>query len=103
MTTLKVTVEDLAILGGAPTFDVPLHVGRPNIGDRQRFQEYVNDILDRRWLTNEGRYATQFEQRVAQVTGVEHCVAVCNGTLALQIAMKALGLHGDHARPGLPA
>jgi len=95
MTTLKVTVEDLAILGGAPTFDVPLHVGRPNIGDRQRFQEYVNDILDRRWLTNEGRYATQFEQRVAQVTGVEHCVAVCNGTLALQIAMKALGLHGE--------
>ena len=95
MTTLKVTVEDLALLGGTPTFDVPLHVGRPNIGDRQRFQEYVNDILDRRWLTNEGRYATQFEQRVAQVTGVEHCVAVCNGTLALQIAMKALGLHGE--------
>jgi len=95
MNTLKVTVEDLALLGGTPTFDVPLHVGRPNIGDRQRFQEYVNDILDRRWLTNEGRYATQFEQRVAQVTGVEHCVAVCNGTLALQIAMKALGLHGE--------
>src|SRR5207245_924482 len=95
MNTLKSAVDDLAIWGGAPAFEYPLHVGRPNIGDRRRFQECVNDILDRRWLTNEGRYVKQFEQRVAQLTAVQHCVAMSSGTVALEIAIKALGLHGE--------
>ena len=37
----------LAILGGAPAFSEPLHVGRPNIGDRARLQERIDAMLDR--------------------------------------------------------
>ena len=36
--------------------DKSFHVGRPNIGDRERLLERINDILDRRWLTNGGPY-----------------------------------------------
>jgi hypothetical protein len=49
----KKLLADLAILGGALAFTDKLLVGRPNIGDRRRFLERVNDLLDRRWLTND--------------------------------------------------
>ena len=52
----KASLEDLAIFGGTPAFKENLHVGRPNIGNRERFHERVADILDRKWLTNGGRY-----------------------------------------------
>lgn len=89
------TVADLAIFGGTPKFAEKLHVGRPNIGDRERLLGRINDILDRRWLTNGGRYVCEFEQRVADLGGVEHCVAMCNGTVALEIAARALELKGE--------
>lgn len=89
------TVGELAILGGAPAFTEKLHVGRPNIGNRQRLLERINDILDHRWLTNNGPYVREFEQRLAEMIGVRHCIAMCNGTVALEIAMRALGLKGD--------
>ena len=85
----------LAPFGGRPAFDEPLHVGRPNIGDRRAFESRVSDILDRRWLTNSGRYAQEFEQRVAEIVGTKHCIATCNGTVALEIAIRALGLTGE--------
>lgn len=93
--SVKQRIEDLAIFGGKPAFENALHVGRPNIGNRQRFEERVNDILDRRWLTNNGDYVQEFERRVAQIVGVEHCVAMCNATVALEIAIRALGLKGE--------
>ena len=49
---VKLHIEDLAIFGSEPAFDEELHVGRPNIGDRQKLLERINDALDRRWLTN---------------------------------------------------
>jgi dTDP-4-amino-4,6-dideoxygalactose transaminase len=89
------TLHDLAILGGAPAFADKLHVGRPNIGDRDRLLARINDILDRRWLTNAGTYVREFERRVAEMTGVRHCIAMCNGTVALEIAIRALGFRGE--------
>jgi dTDP-4-amino-4,6-dideoxygalactose transaminase len=91
----KESVDDLAALGGRPTFDETLHVGRPNLGDRGRFLERVNEILDRRWLTNNGPTVQEFEQRVADLVGVRHCVAMCNATVALEIAARALDLAGE--------
>ncbi len=52
-------------------------------------------ILDRRWLTNNGPVVQAFEREVAQFLGVRHCVAMCNGTIALEIAIRALGLTGE--------
>jgi dTDP-4-amino-4,6-dideoxygalactose transaminase len=86
---------DLAINGAPPAFDEPLHVGRPNIGDREAFLQRINEILDNQWLTNNGPMVQEFEQRIAERLGVKHCVAMCNGTIALEIAIRALGLEGE--------
>jgi dTDP-4-amino-4,6-dideoxygalactose transaminase len=87
--------NDLAVNGAAPAFEELLHVGRPNMGDRDAFLRYVNDIFDRRWLSNDGPLVQQFEARVAEHLGVKHCVAMCNGTIALEIAIRALGFEGE--------
>jgi len=86
---------DLTIHGAPPAFGEPLHVGRPNIGDRAAFLQRVNQILDNQWLTNNGPMVQEFEQRIAAYLGVKHCVAMCNGTIALEIAIRALGLQGE--------
>ena len=87
----KMSVDDLALFGAQPAFAEPLHVGRPNIGDRRKFEARIGDILNRRWLTNGGPYVAEFEQRIAKLAGVEHCIAMCNATIALEIAIRALG------------
>jgi dTDP-4-amino-4,6-dideoxygalactose transaminase len=92
---VKNSPTELAINSGVPSFGDKLHVGRPNIGDRNRFLERVTDILDRRWLTNNGTYVQEFEQRLADYLGVRHCIAMCNATVALEITIRALGMHGE--------
>jgi dTDP-4-amino-4,6-dideoxygalactose transaminase len=89
---MKLNIDDLAILGGIPEFDEKLHVGRPNIGDREKLLERINDMLDRRWLTNNGPYVQELEKRIAEYIGVKHCISVCNATVGLEIASRAIGL-----------
>ena len=43
-------------------FDRTMHGGRPNIGDRSRLRYWIEDLLDRRWLTNSGPYVQKFEK-----------------------------------------
>jgi dTDP-4-amino-4,6-dideoxygalactose transaminase len=86
---------DLAIHGATPAFEQPLHVGRPNIGDRERYLQLAGEMLDRRWLTNDGPLVREFEERLAEYLGVKHAVVMCNGTIALEIAIRALGLSGE--------
>jgi hypothetical protein len=62
-TTGKNSVRELAVFSGRPAFKDPLHVGRPNIGRRERFLQLVNDIIDRRLLTNNGPLVQQFAPR----------------------------------------
>lgn len=94
-------LEDLAIFGGQPAFSAPLHVGYPNVGNRDVLLQRINDILDRRWLTNMGPYSQEFERRVSEHLGVKHCIAMCNGTVALEIAIRALGLTGEVIVPSM--
>jgi dTDP-4-amino-4,6-dideoxygalactose transaminase len=94
-------VEQLAVFGITPAFAEPLHVGRPNIGNRGKLLERINDILYRRWLTNMGPYSQELEQRIADMLGVRHCIAMCNGTVALEIAIRALGLKGEAIVPSM--
>jgi len=91
----KSSIEQLAILGGEPAFTEPLHVGRPNIGNRKALIERINDMLDRRWLTNNGPYVQELERRIADYLGVKNCIAMCNATVALEIAARALDFHGE--------
>lgn len=85
----------LAILSAEPAFKEKLHVGRPNIGNREEFHRRIDGILDRRWLTNNGECVQELEARLAALLGVKHCIAMCNATVALEIAIRALGLKGE--------
>jgi len=76
-------------------FKEPVHVGRPNIGNRDRFLERAEQILARRWLSNNGPVLQEFEQKIADFLNVKHCVCVCNATVGLEIAVRAAGLSGE--------
>src|SRR4029077_6353655 len=89
----------LAITGGTPRFQDKLHVGRPNIGDKERLMQRFEGILDRRWFTNDGPMVREFEQRIISVTGAKHCISMCNATVALEIAIRALELCGEVILP----
>lgn len=92
---MKRKVTDLAILGKPPAFSSKLHVGQPNIGNREKLLARINDMLDRCWLTNNGQYVREFEQRIASFVGVRHCIAVCNATVGLELVTRAAGLKGE--------
>lgn len=85
----------LAVLGGAPAFAEPLHVGRPNIADRQTVLARIEAALDRQWLTNDGPLVRELEARLAEYLGVQHCIAMANGTAAMEVLARALGLEGQ--------
>jgi dTDP-4-amino-4,6-dideoxygalactose transaminase len=85
----------LAVLGGTPAFANPLHVGRPNIGNRARFLERIETMLGRRYLTNSGPFERELERRISEMLDVRYCVAMCNATIALEIAIRALNLRGE--------
>jgi dTDP-4-amino-4,6-dideoxygalactose transaminase len=87
--------NELAIFGGNPTFQEKIHVGRPNIGNRQRLLERIDDMLNRGWFSNNGPFVQELEQRIADRLGVKHCIAMCNGTIALEISIRATGLTGE--------
>jgi len=82
-------------------FDHPLHVGAPNTGCRERFQERVDGIFSRNWLSNRGPLVEEFEEVLASYLGVKHCITMCNGTVALEIAIRALDLRGEVIIPSL--
>jgi dTDP-4-amino-4,6-dideoxygalactose transaminase len=78
-----------------PAFREPLHVGRPNIGDPDEFLRLVSGALERQWLSNDGPLVRELESRIADYLGVAHCIAITNGTIALEIATRALGMTGE--------
>lgn len=73
----------------------PIYVGSPNIGNREAFTNRITDILDTRRFSNNGPFVQEFESRIAEFLGLKHCVAMCNATVALEIASRALNLHGE--------
>ena len=91
----------LALFGSQPAFPEPVHVGRPNIGDRAALMQRFEDILDSRWLTNRGRQVQEFEKRLAERLGVKHCIAMCNATIALEIVTRALEMKGEVIVPSM--
>lgn len=96
---MKQHLHELAILGGTRAFTDALHVGRPNVGDRERLLARINDMLDRRWFTNNGPLVQEFEQALAAYTQVKHAITVTNATIALEIAVRAAGVHGEVILP----
>lgn len=76
-------------------FAQPITVTRPSLPPLQDFCRGLEDIWDRAWLTNDGPVVRQFREKLLHFLRTEHGSLFTNGTLALQIALQALGITGD--------
>jgi perosamine synthetase len=65
-------------------------VYQPSITNLEK--QYVNDCLDSSWISSKGKYVNLFENSFATKTGVKYATSVCNGTVALHLALLALGI-----------
>lgn len=88
-----------ATLGGAPAFVQPVVVGGPWLPDREQVLALIGEVLDSGQLSNGGPCVAELERRVAALHDVRHCVATCNGTLALELALRAAQLTGEVVVP----
>lgn len=78
-------------MSGIPRCEFP--ISRPSITDRE--VDYVTRAVCSGWVSSIGEYVNLFERSFAAFCGVEHAVAVANGTCALQLALAALGIGPD--------
>jgi perosamine synthetase len=69
---------------------IKIPVYRPDLGGNEKL--YVNECLDTTWISSRGRFVAEFEERFAARVGVTHAASVCNGTVALHLALVALGI-----------
>lgn len=70
-------------------------VTKPFLPPQQVYQTYLDGIWKRNWLTNMGPLASDLELRLKDTLKVNHLLFVTNGTVALQMAIKALDLKGE--------
>jgi dTDP-4-amino-4,6-dideoxygalactose transaminase len=70
-------------------------VTKPFLPPVEEYLSYVRDIWQRQWLTNNGPLVNELEVQLKQYLGVPHMLYVSNGTMALQLAIKALKIKGD--------
>ena len=58
--------------------------------------KYVSDCIESTWISSKGKYTDEFEKKFAFYIGTEHATSVCNGTVALHLALLVLNLQpGD--------
>lgn len=70
-------------------------VTKTYLPSKEKYQAYVDRIFDSAWLTNNGTLLQELERRLKEHLGVKHLILVANGSLALQLAYKALDLKGE--------
>jgi len=73
----------------------PILVTSPHLPPLEEFQEYLRDIWESRWLTNNGKYHRALEQALCEYLGVNYISLFSNGTLALLTALQALRITGE--------
>ena len=70
-------------------------VTKPFLPPQSEYQSFLDGIWKRQWLTNMGPLANDLELKLKDVLKVKHLLFVTNGTVALQMAIKALELKGE--------
>lgn len=75
--------------------DVMIFVTQPFIPKKEEYQEKISSIWENKWLTNNGPLAKQLEVNLQNYLDVQSIHFVTNGTIALQLAIKALELKGE--------
>ena len=71
-----------------------INVTKTHLPSSEKYKEYVDKIFENGWVTNNGPMVKDLELRLAEYLGVKNVVLVANGTVALEIAYRALGIRG---------
>jgi len=69
-------------------------VTKPFLPPIEEYEQYVRQIWTRNWLTNNGPLVNELELKLKEHLDLKHLLYVTNGTIAIQLAIKALGLKG---------
>jgi perosamine synthetase len=73
---------------------VKIPVYKPQLNGNEK--KYVNNCLETSWISSRGEYVSRFEAKFTEFCGCPHAATVCNGTVALHLALAALGIgRGD--------
>ncbi|ADZ42001.1 TPA: DegT/DnrJ/EryC1/StrS family aminotransferase [Yersinia enterocolitica] len=67
---------------------IPIY--QPSLGGKEK--EYVNKCLDTTWISSKGEFISKFEESFSKYIGAKYSTTVCNGTVALHLALEALGI-----------
>jgi dTDP-4-amino-4,6-dideoxygalactose transaminase len=70
-------------------------VTKPFLPPKEEYNKYLNDIWERQWLTNHGPLVNELESNLKEHLDVSNLLFLSNGTIAIQIAIKALELTGE--------
>jgi len=54
--------------------------------------KYVSECVNTAWISSAGKFITEFEEKWASYCGMKHGISVCNGTVALELAVEILDL-----------
>jgi dTDP-4-amino-4,6-dideoxygalactose transaminase len=73
----------------------PIYVTQPSLPPLDEFTQLLKGVWDRGILTHNGPLVQKFESQISEILGLENFLAVANGTLAIQMAIKALELKGE--------
>jgi dTDP-4-amino-4,6-dideoxygalactose transaminase len=69
-----------------------INVTKTYLPDINKYKKYIDEIYANGWITNNGPLVKKLERRLAEYLGVKNIVLVSNGTVALEIAYRVLGL-----------
>jgi dTDP-4-amino-4,6-dideoxygalactose transaminase len=72
-----------------------INVTKTYLPNKKQYKKYVDQIYDNGWITNSGPLVNLLEKNLAKYLGVKNIVLVANGTVALEIAYRALNIKGD--------
>ena len=70
-------------------------VTKPFLPPKHEFDAYLEGVWQRNWLTNNGPLVNELELQLKRKLQLPHLLFVSNGTIALQLAIKALDIHGE--------
>ncbi len=72
-----------------------INVTKPFLPPAEEYNQYLQGIWKRNWLTNNGPLVNELELKLKEYLDLPHLLYLANGTVALQIAIKALELKGE--------
>ena len=70
-------------------------VTQPTLPDLDVYKKSLQQIWDNKWLTNNGAFHQEFEQKLAEYLGVPYVSLFNNGTIALMVALRAMDIQGE--------